>query len=435
MTREPEHEQRRENREARATSYYIVVSARRTTGYSALIVLIAVAGAIAWGACPQSIVAAQTVRSQRRGEDPLERFRSPEPLPVPLVAGESAWRLTLPVPPSAGGAIDDAHVYIPLRDTGIVALDRERGTQAWFRGVASSFAPVVGNGLVFAATTVGIEAFDAERGGHRWSLPLEQAVIAPLVWDSGWLIALLEPDQVIGIRATDGIEIWRSSIDGRPAHPPAIGGEAGLFFVLVDGRIVALSLADGKRIWERELPGTLSQPAASRDRVFIGSTDNSFTALDAETGEISWRWTRGGGDVIGAATDGEVVYFASLDNIIRAVNEGNGNQRWKKETGTRPVLPPSEVGGAVIVPGLTPAMAVFVAKTGVPMGSYVAQGNLLGPPLIDPEPKAFRVTFVTITREGVVEASRSAGLLFREPPLVGFTPPLPGRLLARERLD
>ena len=49
--------------------------------------------------------------------------------------------------------------------------------------------------------------------------------------------------------------------------------------------------------------------------------------------------------MIGAAADGELVYFASLDNIIRAVNRGNGNQRWKKPTGTRPIGPPLAFGG------------------------------------------------------------------------------------------
>jgi len=260
--------------------------------------------------------------------------------------------------------------------------------------------------------------------------------IAPLLFDTGWLIAVVEPDEVLAFRAADATLIWRAPLGTAPVYPPVPGGEAALYFTRTDGSILALALADGTRLWERKLPGTLSEPAAGRDRIFVGSTDNSFTALDAETGEIEWRWSRGGGDVIGAAVEGDVVYFASLDNIIRAVNQDNGNQRWKKETGTRPVLPPRAFGGIVIVPGLMPAMAVFVGKTGAVMGSYVAAGNLVGPPLIDPEPEAFRVTFVTITREGVVEASRSAGLLFREPVQVPPPPPiLYGRQLPRERLN
>ena len=186
--------------------------------------------------------------------------------------------------------MDDRHVYIPLRDTGVVALDRERGTQVWFRPLATLFHPVVTDGTVIVATAAGLEAFDAETGADRWTLPLPRKVIAPLVLDTGWLIAVVEPDEVLAFRASDASPIWRASIGTAPAFAPVPGGDAALYITRTDGSVLALALADGARLWERALPGTLSEPAAGRDRVFIGSTDNSFTALDAGTGEIAWRW-------------------------------------------------------------------------------------------------------------------------------------------------
>ena len=136
--------------------------------------------------------------------------------------------------------------------------------------------------------------------------------------------------------------------------------------------------------------------------------------------------------MIGAAADGDVVYFASLDNVIRAVNRGNGNQRWLKPTGTRPVLPPRAFGGIVVLPGLMPAITVFVGRTGAVMGTH-APGNLVGSPLVDPVLKPFRVALVTITREGVVEAHRPAGVMFHEAAPVPIRG-LPGRTIARERM-
>jgi hypothetical protein len=67
------------------------------------------------------------------------------------------------------------------------------------------------------------------------------------------------------------------------------------------------------------------------------------------------------------------------------------------------------------------------------MGTQAAAGDLVGPPLIDPMPKPFRVSLVSITREGVVEALRPAGLMFREAALLPMTA-LPGRPVAREKL-
>ena len=164
----------------------------------------------------------------------------------------------------------------------------------------------------------------------------------------------------------------------------------------------------------------------------MGSTDNFFYALDADDGDLVWKW-RNGGDVIGASTDGDIVYFASLDNMIRAVNRGNGNQRWHMSTNTRPVFPPRALSGIVVLPGLMPAVTAFVGKTGAVMGTLAA-GNLVGAPLIDPAMKPFRVALVTITREGVVEALRPAGLMYREAALTPISV-LPGRTIGRERFQ
>ena len=67
--------------------------------------------------------------------------------------------------------------------------------------------------------------------------------------------------------------------------------------------------------------------------MLVGSTTDALWALDPETGDQEWTWARRifGGDVVGAAVDDDVVYVVSLDNIVRAVNRGNGNQRWKRD--------------------------------------------------------------------------------------------------------
>ena len=410
--------------------YYIVVRVDRTTRCCAFCVLATGALIVASGACPEARQAADT--SARQRYDAIVRvWRDAKRAPTPLVAVEAAWTLTLPIAPSAPGAMDDQRIYIPLRQAMLVALDRETGLVDWTRATDTASPPVVAAGTVFVAGNGRIQALDAVDGTEQWSAPLERALSAPLVWDSGWLIAIAEPGEVLAFRAADGGLVWRRSLGAASTHPAVPGGDAALFLSLADGRVVALALTTGEPLWERQLTGTISEPAVGKDRVFVGSSDNFFYALDDDSGALEWKW-RNGGDVIGAAVDGDVVYFASLDNILRAVNRGNGNQRWKRPTGTRPVLSPRAFGGIVVLPGLMPAISVFVGDTGEVMGTHSATGNLVGAPLIDPTPEPFRVALVTITREGVVEALRPVGVIFREAAPVAL-PALPGRLLARER--
>ena len=407
-----------------------MVRVDRTTRCCAFCGLATIALVISSGACPEARQAPE-ISAERRRDAIIRTWRDAKPAPAPLLGAEEAWTLTLPIAPSAPGAMDDRRIYIPLRQALLVALHRETGLVDWTRAIDTASPPVVAAGTVFIAGTDSIQALNATDGTEQWSVPLARSITAPLVWDSGWLIAVTEPGDVMAFRAADGHLVWRRSLGAPSVHPAVPGGDAALFLSLADGRVVALALATGEPLWERKLTGTISEPAVAKDRVFIGSTDNFLYAFDDDSGTLEWKW-RNGGDVIGAAADGDVVYFASLDNIIRAVNRGNGNQRWKKPTGTRPVLPPRAFGGIVMLLGLMPAISVFVGETGEVMGTHSATGNLVGAPLLDPTLKHFRVALVTITREGVVEALRPAGIMFRDAALVPITT-IPGRRLARER--
>jgi outer membrane protein assembly factor BamB len=388
----------------------------------------------AWGFCPDVACAAQATARQRYDEIARSfRDMAEKPPPVSLLPAEPVWSLKLGSSVSAAAVMDDAHVYVALREYTLAALDRESGVIAWTWAGDTVLSMAAAGGELFLVTTGGLRALDTATGYERWTMPIGATVTAPVVSGRGWIVLAVEPGELLGVRASDGQLVWRQSVGATTTHPPAFGGEGALYASLSDGRVVALGLDKGSRLWERAFPGTLSALTATRDRVFVGSTDNFFYALNATTGRDEWRW-RNGGDVIGATVDDEKVYFASLDNILRAVNRGNGNQRWRKPTGTRPVLPPLAFRGVVVVPGLMPAVTVFVGETGMVMGTQGATGDLAGPPLVDPAVKPFRVSLITVTREGVVEAFRPAGLMFRETAAAPVTA-LPGRGLARERIE
>jgi outer membrane protein assembly factor BamB len=286
---------------------------------------------------------------------------------------------------------------------------------------------------VYVAIANQLASLDAATGQDRWIAPLGSTVSAPLTWTPQGLVVLLEPAQVILVRETDGSIAWRVPLGAPSRHGAAVDGEAA-YLSLDNGTVVAIGLVDGMQRWAQSLPGLLSEPASAPERVFVGSTDNFLYALESESGKLAWKW-RSGGDVIGAAADAAgVVYFVSLDNILRAVNRGNGNQRWKKEVPSRPAIPPSALGGAVVVAGVAPLVTAFDGSSGATIGSYTAPSELQGPPLIDPVLKPYKVAVVVITRAGRIIGLRPSAMLLNEPNVVPLRA-LPGRRLSRERLD
>ena len=69
--------------------------------------------------------------------------------------------------------------------------------------------------------------------------------------------------------------------------------------------------------------------------------------------------------------------------MLRAVNRGNGNQRWIKEIPTRPVLPPQTFGDGmmyeeiVVLTGVTSEIDAFAAKNGAVVGMYMPPADHL----------------------------------------------------------
>lgn len=328
--------------------------------------------------------------------------------------------------------MDDERVYVPLRDASLVALNRETGATEWVESVQVTAAPVADGHRVYVATGRSIQALNATSGRVLWSAAVPGAVTAPLALDSDWLLAVVEPGEVLALRRTDGQVAWHRSLGAGSTHAMASSGEGAIYLSLSDNRLVAVSRSTGELLWEQRLPGTISEPAAASDRVFVGSTDNVLYAF-RPNGALAWKW-RNGGDVIGVTVDNETVYITSLDNIVRAVNRGNGNQRWRRSTVTRPTFPPRAYGGTLVLSGIKPAVTSFVGSTGQDQGTFTAGGELVGPPLVDAALRPFRVGLVTITREGVVEALRPRGLMYREAPLTPLRA-LPGRVLARDRIQ
>ena len=380
-----------------------------------------------------------------------------KPVPLPLLPATQEWIATLEDAPSAGGAMDTERVYVPLQSEQIVALRRADGSKVWTREIESKWPPVVIGDAVFVVASDELHALDAATGAERWRVPFDHQLTAPLASTAsltaskveglapsgaeGALLAVADNGLVIVVAAADGRTVWMRDLGAVSRFMPALD-EMRAFVALDDGRLVALRLMDGRVEWEQKLEGKLNQPSVARDRVFVGTNTNLLYALDNANGRLAWRW-KAGGDVIGTSADAKGgAYYASLDNVLRSVNRGNGNQRWIKEIPTRPLLPPQTLGDGVkyeeivVLTGATSEIDAFAAKTGAPVGMYQPPpgGDLEGPPLIDGDLKPYQVAVVVITRDGRVIGLKPSAMLLPEPAIVPFATELPGRRLERERI-
>jgi eukaryotic-like serine/threonine-protein kinase len=210
------------------------------------------------GFCPHEVVSAQ-------------RPKKIEPLVTPLLPAEPAWQVTLPFPPSAGVAMDETRVYVPLEGEHFAAINRETGATLWTVDIESVWPPLVHDSVVFLAASDELHALDAATGNRRWRVPLGRGAMAPMAMTQDMLVVLVAPDEVWAFRQSDGERLWVRALGGRSGRASMAVNASGIYVALVD-RIIRVMPTDGSVRWDRMLPGAMTSVSVAKDRVFAGST-------------------------------------------------------------------------------------------------------------------------------------------------------------------
>ena len=324
-----------------------------------------------------------------------------KPMPSTLLPMEPLWTTVLSASPAAAPVHDAGHIFVALRDGHLTAVNLEDGVVVWEVVQLVVGQPAVGGALLYVASRNELHGLEIETGRARWSIPLEAPLSAPLVWNAGWVIAALETQTLLALRAETGETIWRQTMGGGIHVAPSLAADR-MYVSLDSGDVVALSLMTGAAVWEQRLGGTPNQ-ILPLDDLFVGATDNHFYRLSRLDGSVKWRW-RTGGDIVGLpAVDEKRVYFSSLDNMLWGLNRTSGVQQWRQALSARPTAGPSYAGNLLVLGGMSQHLSFFDPVTGVPYGRITASSELAFPPVSLATSVAGPV-LITVTGDGRLRA-------------------------------
>ncbi len=256
------------------------------------------------------------------GATPAGAGDRPPPPKLPLAQW---WTVALEGSVSAGPVSNGARIYLAYSSGALVALDPGDGHELWRQKRDVSQPMAVEGDLLFIASGDAIEALRGATGTTAWSLPRTK-IVAPLVAQASWVIATTDTE-VIAIHSATGEIAWRHTAGGVKLAPALDNGR--VFTGAEDGRVLALDITDGSALWDQFLPGGVTAISARRDRVYVGSGEKLLYCLEAlKKGKTSWTWRIDGLAAGHVAVDDDRVYIAALDNVVRAMDRQNGNQRW-----------------------------------------------------------------------------------------------------------
>jgi len=194
-------------------------------------------------------------------------------------------------------------------------------------------SPTAAQGKVFiGGPNRFVYAVDTETGKEAWRFETSGQISATPIYFAGRVYIGQEGGNAdfYALNAKDGKLIWKRQIGRAWAGANIKDGE--LYVPTVEGDIVCLRAVDGEVLWRfRTSSGIFPVPAVDAKRVYVGSWDRYYYALDRETGHLDWTFSWGGKPDSGAPTlwNGRLFVHGLGSDLFAALDAESGQVQWE----------------------------------------------------------------------------------------------------------
>ena len=168
--------------------------------------------------------------------------------------------------------------------------------------------------------------------GSAWpkTFPVADA-ISLVMGDSR--VFVVQPARVSALQWSDGTQLWTADLTATTR--PVI--DEGRVFVSAGDEIHALAESTGVSQWHRSVGALSISPTAKAGWLIVPGSDGSLQGINASQGSEVWRIDLPAALTVPVVIDGDLVFGACADGVVRAWQIADGAVRWTRELGTRPV--------------------------------------------------------------------------------------------------
>ncbi len=276
-------------------------------------------------------------------------------------------------------------------NSNVYAVDLDSGEEAW-RYPAEASAKIT----FFADPTLTpdgqllapsydhkLYSLDAENGRENWvfSGSSDRLIASPLVTEQG--IFQVSADGKLYALDFDGNLNWTFVTGGPVWARPAVNEACTCLFVAsMDHHVYAVDAIKGDLLWQSDdLGGAIvGTPAFDHgDTVIVGTFGSEVIALDAETGNVSWRFKTEGWVWSGGVLYQDAYYVGDLNGYIYSIDAATGEQNWRLQPGGPIIGPPLLVNEQLVFSSENDTV-FFISLDGDVLDSKVVSGTLYASP-------------------------------------------------------
>lgn len=217
-------------------------------------------------------------------------------------------------------------------DVGVIySIDLKNGNTNWTfdTGMRIVGSPAVSDGVVvFGSANYNIYGLDAKTGKELWHITTQQAVMGAATIHERVAYIGGGDGRMFAINIHTGEVKWSfDELNNYVLTRPLVYNDK-LYFGTWDTYFYALNLVDGSLVWKwnngksnPKLSPASVWPVAANGKVFFTAPDRYFTCLDAETGEQVWRTKEYKvRETVGLSEDGNTVYSKCMWDTVVAMD-------------------------------------------------------------------------------------------------------------------
>ncbi len=286
------------------------------------------------------------------------------------------WQVEIGAITTSSPVIYENILYIGTASTQhenfLYALDIETGEKIWDFKIEDRFgaSAAVEGGTVYIGDSGGnFYALDSKNGDLIWDFKIEEGILSTAAVYGGEVYfggGDLDADRdtkngyIFALDAASGQKKWRFMDEEIGIEhlytietTPAISDDT-LYYRTGRNMLIALDINTAEKKWSARIGGVSlpaglpPSPAVYSEKVFCGSMDRSFYAVEPKSGEIIWAFDTGDYVHSSPAFYEDMAYIGGWSETMFALDINQGTEGWSFNIeGSWIKSPPSVAGGVL----------------------------------------------------------------------------------------